>query len=77
MTFIKMESYTIQQRVQIVELFYENRRSVKNVFRKLRDICIIVYLKLSIELFKNFKKLVRWKIREEKILSHRSFTKAY
>jgi len=32
MTFIKMESYTIQQRVQIVELFYENRRSVKNVF---------------------------------------------
>jgi len=38
MTFIKIESYTIQQRVQIVELFYENRRSVKNVFRKLRDI---------------------------------------
>jgi len=37
MTFIKMESYTIQQRVQIVELFYENQRSVKNVFRKLRD----------------------------------------
>jgi len=35
--------YTIQQRVQIVELFYENRRShfmkIKNVFRKLRDIC--------------------------------------
>jgi len=27
MAFIKIESYTIQ-RVQIVELFYENRRSV-------------------------------------------------
>jgi len=37
MTFIKMGSYTIQQYVQIVELFYENRCSVKNVFRKLRD----------------------------------------
>jgi len=38
MTFIKMESYTIQQRVQIVELFYINRRLMKNIFRKLRDI---------------------------------------
>jgi len=38
MTFIKMKSYTIQQRVQIVELFYENRCSLKNVFKKLCDI---------------------------------------
>ncbi|KZC14917.1 hypothetical protein WN55_07967 [Dufourea novaeangliae] len=33
-----MALYTIQKRVQIVELFYENERSVKNVYRKLRDI---------------------------------------
>ena len=64
MTFIKMESrYTIQQRVQIVELFYENQRSVKNVFRKLRDFYGLrnrPYLKgLLVELFKNFKTLVR------------------
>jgi hypothetical protein len=32
-----MASYTIQQRVQIVELFYENKRSVKSVYRKLRE----------------------------------------
>lgn len=30
--------YTIQQRVQIVELFYENGPSAKNVFRQLRNI---------------------------------------
>ncbi|KAK4877722.1 hypothetical protein RN001_010228 [Aquatica leii] len=32
-----MASYTIQQRVQIVGLFYENQRFVKSVFRKLRE----------------------------------------
>lgn len=31
-----MERYTPQQRVQIVQLYYENQRSVKEVFRKLR-----------------------------------------
>jgi len=62
MTFIKMESYTIQQRVQIFEWFYANRRSVKNVFRKLRDIYGLHNRpsESTIKLFKNFKKLVRW-----------------
>lgn len=32
-----METYTVQQRIQIIQLFYENGRSNKNVFRKLRD----------------------------------------
>ena len=32
-----MASYTIQQRVQVVELFYENQCSVKSFFRKLRE----------------------------------------
>ena len=32
-----MERYTVEQRIQIIELFYENGRSNKNVFRKLRD----------------------------------------
>ena len=32
-----MESYTIQQRIEIVELYYENGRSARSVFRKLRD----------------------------------------
>uniref|UniRef100_A0A0K2UYB6 Putative LOC100572414 [Acyrthosiphon pisum] n=1 Tax=Lepeophtheirus salmonis TaxID=72036 RepID=A0A0K2UYB6_LEPSM len=31
-----VERYTHQQRVQIVQLYYENQRSVKDVFRKLR-----------------------------------------
>lgn len=31
MTFKKMTSKTTQERVQIVELFYENQRSVKSV----------------------------------------------
>ena len=31
-----MESLTPQQRLQIVQLYYENQRSVKNVFRALR-----------------------------------------
>uniref|UniRef100_A0A0K2VAC8 Uncharacterized protein n=1 Tax=Lepeophtheirus salmonis TaxID=72036 RepID=A0A0K2VAC8_LEPSM len=31
-----MERYTPQQIVQIVQLYYENQRSVKEVFRKLR-----------------------------------------
>ena len=37
MTFIKMGLYTIQQHVQIVELFYENQHSTKSVFKKLRE----------------------------------------
>lgn len=32
-----MSTYSTEQRVQIVELFYENGRSVKNVYRKLRQ----------------------------------------
>ena len=35
-TFLVMESYTKEERIQIVELFIENGRSVKNVWRKLR-----------------------------------------
>ena len=31
-----MERLTPQQRLQIVQLYYENQRSVKNVFRALR-----------------------------------------
>lgn len=33
-----MASYTLQQRIVIIELFYENGCSVRNVFRKLRDV---------------------------------------
>ena len=33
-----MPSYSTQQRIEIVQLYYENGRSVKNVFRKLREI---------------------------------------
>lgn len=36
MIFIKIASYTIQQRCQIVELFHENQYSENNVNRKLR-----------------------------------------
>lgn len=34
---MKMASYTTAQRVQIVEFYFENDRSVRKVFRKLRD----------------------------------------
>ena len=33
-----MERLTPQQRLQIVQLYYENRRSVKSVYRALRPI---------------------------------------
>ena len=33
-----MERYTPQQRAEIVQLYFENQRSVKLVFRKLRPI---------------------------------------
>lgn len=34
----KLKSYTIQQRVQIIELFYQNGRLVKIANKKLRNI---------------------------------------
>lgn len=36
MPFLEMSTYSNQQRVQIVELYYENERSIRTVFRKLR-----------------------------------------
>jgi len=67
MTFIKMESYTIQQRVKLLNYFMkigvQRKMFLENyVF----TICIIHLKALSIELFKNLKKLVQWKIRKEK-----------
>ena len=48
MTFIKMASYTIQQHVQIVELFYKNQRSVKSVFTE-NDVSFTVYIKFHLK----------------------------
>lgn len=54
-----MSSYSIQQRVQTVELFYENWRSVEDVFRKLRDFMVDDHPSERIELLENFRRLVR------------------
>jgi len=32
-----MEQYTIQQRIYIVQTYYENGRTLKDTFRKIRD----------------------------------------
>jgi len=32
-----MEQYTIQQRIYVVQTYYENERSLKNTFRKIHD----------------------------------------
>ena len=37
MPFMVMESFTTQQRIVVVQNYYENNRSVKNAFCKLRN----------------------------------------
>ena len=64
-----MALYTIQQRIQIVELFYENLCSVKSVFRKSRELYgLHNHLSESTtgQIIKNFKRPVRWKIKKLK-----------
>lgn len=43
---IEMVLYRIQQRVQILEIFYDNQRSVKNVYRN-RHFEIGVYVNIQ------------------------------
>lgn len=58
---------TIQQTVQIVELFCEDRRWVKNINKKLYNMYIIVHLKVQLEeLSKDLHQVVQWKINEKK-----------
>jgi len=36
-TILTMEQYTIQQCIYVMQTYYENRRSLKNTFRKICD----------------------------------------
>ena len=37
MAILVMESFTTEQRVKVIQTYYENGRSVKTTFRKIRD----------------------------------------
>lgn len=42
-----MKSYKVQQRVKIIQAYYENGRSVRNTFRKIRDFVVSIIDLLS------------------------------
>lgn len=59
----EMSSYTIQQGVQIVELLYGNQHSASIFSRSHEFYGLMVHSKAPlVELLRNFKILIRWKI---------------
>lgn len=50
-----MTSYTIQQRILIIELCHENRRSMKSIFRKFHKLYGL-YNRRSVEILVGFQK---------------------
>lgn len=59
---VEIASYTIQQHVGIVELFYVNQRSVKVFLEYYVNFMFYIIVHLFVELSKNFKRSRKWKI---------------